>query len=802
MLISWNWLNRYIDLSDLDPIEVGTQFTLKVAELDDVYEVGGGLEGVRTARIVSVSAHENAKKLSVVEIDDGTSRQVVVCGAPNVIGAEGAVVAWVTPGTTLPDGHEIQAAELRGVLSQGMLASEAELKLSEAHDGILLLPSDTPTGCSLTEAIPVNDWVWEVDNKAITHRADLWGHYGIAREVSMLTNRPLRDAPVSFEYGARQAIGFKQGLPKGCLRYLSTRIDNVTIQPSPMWLQRLLIAAGIRPVSNVVDLTNFVMLETGNPLHAFDARDIRGGELRVALADVGLEVETLDGQSRRVPEGALLICDGEGPVAIAGVMGCGNSQIRSDTKEVILEAACFEAERVRKTSLALGLRTDSSARFEKAIAPEMCAIAASSFCHHLRALCPEASFGYGLVDTLEHPAVPKTITLPFAYAQQRLGVALTADEVLRIFGALGLESTSDASSVSVTVPYWRAGRDLNHAEDLIEELGRSIGYYAIEPSSPLVELSKPHQRPGKVQERAARRVLSMSAGYHEVLSYAFAHGPTKVRLLSSEDIGMELANPISSDWSRMRRSLMPNLLKAAVENRRYGSQFGLFELGRVFEPVASGVGPQPRRLGWLSVDDNVPEPQELNLIKQRAYISDFMSTLNLGTVEFRSGVDAFEYEKQWMHPTRSLTFYCQGVAVGYLGCLHPRIARKFPELGRETWFGELELDRLPSVNGSVSLFKSLPKFPGIPFDLSLEVGLETRASDLVRLVTDHFSDCEIFERVELFSVFVIDASRKSLSLRFKFRAPDRSLVDTEVNPLIDDLIVELSDRHGISLRTD
>lgn len=802
MLISWNWLNRYIDLSDLDPQEVGTQFTLRVAELDDVYEIGAGLDGVRTARIKSVSPHENAKKLSVVEIDDGDQVHTVVCGAPNVVGAEGHVVAWVPPGTTLPDGHLIQAAELRGVLSQGMLASEAELKLSENHDGILLLPEDTSVGCPLGDAVPMHDWVWEVDNKAITHRADLWGHYGIAREVSMLTNRPLRPMPEAFTFGGGEPVIFDKPLPAGCLRYLTTRIDNVVVSPSPQWLQRLLIAAGIRPVSNVVDLTNFVMMETGNPLHAFDARDVRGGELMVCLQTEPVEVETLDGQTRVVPKGALLIADSVGPVAVAGVMGCGNSQIRSDTQSVILEAACFEAESVRKTSLALGLRTDSSARFEKALAPEMSAIAASLFCTHLKAICPGAEFSYRLIDTLTTPREAKKIELPLAYAQQRLGVDLSLEDALRIFGALGLEVESKGSSVSITVPYWRAGRDLNHAEDLIEELGRSIGYYAIQPTSPKISLSKPYQRPGKVQEKSARRIFSMTAGYHEILSYAFAHDPTKAKLLSEPDVGMEMANPISTDWSRMRRSLMPNLLKAAVENRRYDQQFGLFELGRVFEPVESGVGPQPRRLGWLSVHSQVPDPQELNLVEQRSYISELLRSLNLGAAEFVSGVQGFDFEKQWMHPTRSLTFFCQGVPVGYLGTLHPRVARGFAELGRETWFGELELDRLPDSGGAVKLFESLPKFPGIPFDLSLEVGLETRAADLVRLVTEHFTECEIFERVDLFSVFVIDESKKSLSLRFKFRAADRSLVDTEVNPLIDALIVELSDKHGIVLRTD
>ena len=234
---------------------------------------------------------------------------------------------------------EIAVAEIRGVVSKGMLASESELGLSEDHDGILLLPKATTVGIPLTEAIPVHDWVWEVDNKAITHRADLWGHYGIAREVSMLTGRELKPLTTELTFGNTSPVSMTESLPQGCLRYLSTRIDNISVQPSPIWLQRLLVAAGIRPVSNIVDLTNLVMLETGNPMHAFDTSNIREGTLAVEAASDAIELETLDGQTRKVAAGTLLICDGVGPVAVAGVMGCENSQITSETKSITIESA-------------------------------------------------------------------------------------------------------------------------------------------------------------------------------------------------------------------------------------------------------------------------------------------------------------------------------------------------------------------------------------------------------------------------------------------------------------------------------
>ena len=802
MLISWNWLNRHIDLSGLDPKTVGEQFTLKVAELDEVYEVGGDLDGVFTARVMSVEPHTDAKKLSIVEIFDGEVRHQLICGAPNASSAVGNVVAWVKPGSVLPNGTEIKVAEIRGVMSNGMLASELELNLSDANEGILILPSTTVIGVPIAEAIPIHDWIWEVDNKAITHRADLWGHRGIAREVSMLTQRPLLPMETEFEFGSSQPIDLDQNLPVGCLRYLSTRIDDVVVEPSPIWLQRLLIATGVRPISNIVDLTNYVMLDTGNPMHAFDSAQLSGGKLSVQTVKTSTSVTTLDEQSREVKAGALLICDGDGPVAVAGVMGCQNSQINSETTSLVLESACFNAESVRQTSIALGLRTESSARFEKALSPEMSRLAAISFCKMLKQLIPNCQFNYALLDAYPSPLVEKSINLSVDYASQRLGVALDSERAVTIFNALGLESKISNGVMTVNVPYWRAGRDLNHKDDLVEELGRSIGYYAIEPVSPTVQVSKPVRRLSKRQERVARRLMSLEGGYHEILSYAFAHAPTLQKLGGNSLAGMELANPISSDWPRMRLSLIPNLLKIAVENRRYFNTVQLFEVGRVFEAVDAGVGAQPRRLGWLGVYEGPSRVPEGHLMAQRALVERFLGALNYSSLDVEGGVNHFDYEKQWLHPNRSITLMLGGIPVGYLGTLHPRVARSFAELGDNVWFGELDLERLGAPTESVRLFQPLPKYPAIPFDLSLEVPTSMRAAALLRLVREQLSDCEIFEGVELFSAFILDAERKSLSLRFNFRSPTRSLSDDEVNPLIDDLIIELETKHGIGLRKE
>lgn len=802
MLISWNWLNRYIDLDGLDPQEVGESFTLKVAELDDVYPIGQGLEGVRTARVTKVVPHLDAKKLSIVEIDDGEDTHTLICGAPNVRNAVGNVVAWVQPGTHLPNGMQIDVAEIRGIVSHGMLASEEELGLSDENEGIWVLPAATPIGCSLSEAVPIKDWVWEVDNKAITHRADLWGHLGIAREISMLTGRNLRHQFPEIQFGEDQPVAFNGNLPDGCHRYLCTRIDNISVEPSPIWLQRLLVAAGIRPISNVVDLTNFVMLETGNPLHAFDSANLSGGQLSVVKTESPQRVVTLDEQERTVEGGTLLICDGGGPVAVAGVMGCLNSQISDDTSSLTLESACFDAEMVRKSSIKLGLRTESSARFEKALSPEMAHLAALSFCSTLSELCPAARFNSRLIDAFPAPPAARQIELSMAYARQRLGVELLSQDAERIFKALGLHSQADGDTLTIDVPYWRAGRDLQHQEDLVEELGRSIGYYAIEPKAPSVQVARPVRAFSKTQERVARRLLSMEGGFNEVLSYAFAHGPTAKKLLGDDIKGLELANPISTDWQRMRMSLAPNLLKMAVENRRYFADLKLFEMGRIFEPTAEGLAPQPRRLGLVSVHGSEPAPLEANLVHLRRLVGRYLDALNYSSYAFEAGIHGFDHEAQWMHPNRSLTLSVNNVHCGYLGTLHPRIARSFPELGKEVWLGELDLDRLGEPDERIELFKAIPKYPSIPFDLSLEVPVSMRSAALIEKVKRHFADCEIFETVRLFSVFHIDDARKSLSLRFSFRSLSRSLSDDEVNPLIDAFLEHFQAAYGIGLRME
>ncbi|HIA03520.1 MAG TPA: phenylalanine--tRNA ligase subunit beta, partial [Myxococcales bacterium] len=393
-----------------------------MAELDDIFQFGSGLDAMRAVRVKEVTRVEGSDKLTQVTLQDGDNTTTVVCGAPNAMDAAGHIAVLAPPGAVFFDGIEIRVAEVRGVRSEGMLASERELGLSDEHSGIMLLGDDAHAGQSLLDAIPLSDWIFELDNKAITHRPDLWGHHGIAREIALLTGRPLRPLDPQVTYGSESRVTATVDDPERCPRYLCAYFTGVKVGPSPEWLKCLLRAAGVRPISNVVDLTNFVMMDTGNPLHAFDARFVAGSRIHVRPATDGEVIRTLDGQDRNCNNETLLICDAEKPIALAGIMGGENSEIRDDTAEIILEAANFQAGNIRRTSVRLGLRSDSSARFEKSLDPVTAEIAARHFTSLLLELVDGCRVVSPLVDEVAPFPEKTVISLDPKSVAARLGM--------------------------------------------------------------------------------------------------------------------------------------------------------------------------------------------------------------------------------------------------------------------------------------------------------------------------------------------------------------------------------------------
>lgn len=613
MFVSQNWIRELIGDASVDFAALEGRFVLAVAEIEGVVRFGHGLTEVLVGEVVGVEPHPNADKLRLADVDLGPSRPAVrvVCGAPDL--RLGMRVPFVPPGVTLPSGIEVRHGEVRGIPSPGMLASEADLGLSEDHDGLLELHGVTAhNGTALPDAIPgLEDVLFEIDNKSLTHRPDLWGHLGIAREIAALLDRPLALPPTDAAFTGPAplagGVAIDPGAADVCPRYLAARFSGVQVAPSPVAARLRLRALGVRPISNVVDATNLVMLETGNPLHAFDARFVRGEQIVVRRAAAGETIRTLDDAVRTLQADDLVIADGEGPVALAGIMGGGDSEIRDDTTTVVLESANFDGAQIRKTSARLGLRSESSARFEKSLDPDLPAFAAARFAATLAALCPGAAPCSTLVDVGRHaeaPAPLPQIHVGRDYLRQRLGLSDTLlpdaalDATLLRLGFRLQESAQ--GGLVVTVPRFRAGRDVGIADDLVEELGRHYGYDRIPSATVLAEAKPTPLPPARSLERRLRAVCAIGAALTEVELYSFEHEPTRERLgLQSRDGGggelprLRLRNTLSSEHVALRRGLCEGLLGAVERNLGHGTasvgpqkglRVGLFEFGHGYLP--------------------------------------------------------------------------------------------------------------------------------------------------------------------------------------------------------------------------
>ena len=613
MYVSWKWISELVDTTGVDPIAFADRFTLAVAEIEGVTRFGHGLEAVKVARVVDVQPHPNADKLRLATCDLGDERVTVVCGAPDL--RLELLVPFVPPNVTLPSGITVRHGEVRGVPSPGMLASEADLGLSDDHSGLMDLASlGVEAGQAFISALPCEDVLYEIDNKSITHRPDLWGHFGMAREVAALLQRPLLAPSTEVQWGdaAAPVVDLQDG--ETCRRYLCAELRDVQVAPSPLLTQLRLRSLGVRPINNVVDATNLVMLETGNPLHAFDAGQVKDGQIIVRRAHQGESITTLDGESRALLPSDCVIASQDEAVALAGVMGGQDSEIREHTSVVLLEAASFDGAHIRKTASRLGLRTESSARFEKHLDPNTARLAAHRFVRVLQELCPQARASSALADLgpfVEAPQERRVVTTSRGYLRSRLGVSaeqMSDDWILQTLTSLefGVEAAG-ADQIAVTVPSFRAGRDVSIQEDLVEELGRIYGYDHIPSEAPTVHARPAALPASKRQERTARAALSLGEGLTELVLYSFESDAALGRL-GLKEVGADghtlprltLRNYLSSDMRCMRRCLGNNLLVALEQNLSHGTrrteghkglQVGLFEIGRVYQ--SDGQAPDP-----------------------------------------------------------------------------------------------------------------------------------------------------------------------------------------------------------------
>ena len=821
MKVPLSWLRQYVKV-DIPAHELAHRLTMAGVEVGEVEETGGWSE-VYVGRVTSVRQHPNADRLRLCTVTTGPDRMEVVCGAPNV--AEGQKICFARIGAHLYNAHSgkhetLAAATIRGVESQGMICSELELGLGDDHTGIIVLPDDAPLG------EPLSDYLGDtvLDLELTPNRLDCLSMLGVAHEVAALTGGEVAEPEIRYEETGEpvdQRVSISIADPDLCHRYTATVIDGVQIGPSPQWLQDRLTRAGLRPISNVVDVTNFVMLEYNQPLHAFDLGAVKDNTVIVRRARSGEKLTTLDGIERDLTTENLVIADSQDPIGLGGVIGGANSEIGPRTATVLLESANFNAANNRETATSMGLRTEATLRFEKGLRPELAPLGL----RRATALIQEVAGGAiapGIIDVYPEPAPPLTVTLTLRRLRQSLGMDIDPSEAQKALESLGFQcapATEQSSCKSqnpvnpdsdtqappdalvVSIPWWR--NDVNIEDDLVEEVVRIIGYDAV----PTVMLSTPipfHSPSRSIALREEVRDLLAAAGMQEVINYSVASMDLIERAVPVDEQAppMRLANPMSATHEYLRPTLHAGLLANLAANQSDGpGPFRLFEAGRLFLPrsgdlpeevetVAAVMAGQRSEASWLAGNG----AGGMDFYDAKGMVEWLLERLGI-TAQWEPG------EHPVYQPGRCAIVKADGVGLGFVGEVHPSIRERFGlDSGIVAGF-ELRLSALlAALPESERNFAALPRFPAATRDLALIVPADVPAGRVTELIMRN----RLVQRAELFDIYSgenLAPGTKSLAFHVHFQAPDRTLTNEDVTRSLDGLLRNLQREVGATLRS-
>jgi phenylalanyl-tRNA synthetase beta chain len=804
MKLSLNWLREFVDVT-LPVQDLARRINDSTAEVEGWETIGGQWDPalIRVAEVVSVDPHPNADRLVLATVQTGSGRQQVVCGAPNI--AVGQKVAFATEGAQLIDGHSGEPAKLklrpiRGVESAGMVLSERELGLSDDHEGILVLPSDAPVGRPLVEQL--GDVVFDLSTWA--NRADLLGVLGLAREVSALTSQPLREPTRTYAESPRPVedlLSVTVEAPDLCRRFTASVIEGLTIGPSPAWMQERLLKHGMRPINNVVDITNYVMIETGQPLHAFDYDLVRGRQIVARRARPGERLTTLDGIDRELDPEMLMICDADGPVGLAGVMGGGNSEVHEGTKNVLLEVANFKPGSIRRTSMLLKLRSEASARFEKGIGPEMAEYAQRRALHLFEQITG-GSIARGLIDVFPGKQAPRTIVLPAARIEQVLGYTVSPDDVRRILTDLGFVCHFvQPDRYSVQPPYWRP--DIDIPDDVIEDIARIHGYDRLPTTMLRGTLPPPEPRP--VEDlREAVRDLAVAQGYQEVINYTLTElsrlalvVPPSDELRSSP---LSVVNPVAAQHSWLRTSLRGSLLETYAANRRHHEgPLRIFEMGLEYLPVEADL-PHERPVFCALTGG----PHDFAHGRHASRATDFYDAKGDLEALFEAldvSLQVAPAEHFGMLPGHTAEVLSGRNQVGLIAQIHPVTAAAF-DIQEPLFLIELWLEDLVHALPERPHYEPVSRFPEVRQDIAVLVDIDVLAARVLEVVRSHRSG-GVRIAADVFDDYRgegLPHGKKSLAIALRYQAQDRTLTDDDVSRIQSGLLKRLEKELGATLR--
>jgi len=813
MLISYRWLQRHVDLDGIPPERLAQDLTLSTAEVEGLAPFAPHLARIQVGCVQACAPHPDADKLSVCAVDVGGREALqIVCGAPNVDAGQKVAVAQV--GTVLPGGFKLKKARIRGVESRGMICSVRELELGDDHTGIWVLPADAAVGEPVSAALGIEDTLLEFDNKSLTHRPDLWGHRGIAAEIAAIYGRELKPLDLSLPpTGAGPTWPVRIESP-ACARYVALPIDGLRQGPSPDWLRFLLLAVGQRPLDLLVDVSNFVMLDLGQPNHLFDRARLAEG-IVVRMARAGELLTTLDGEERRLSAQDLLICAGDEPVALAGVMGGAGSKVAPGTSELLLEVASFDAVTIRRSAARLGLRTDASARFEKTLDPTLPMKAAAHLVRTLQAIQPEVCLPSPPTDAGEWSDPTHTQRLRGARVRRLLGVDVSDGEIAALLRRLHFPVEEPAAgagdggaALMVTVPSLRASKDVTIEEDLIEEVGRLYRWDRIAERRLTAELEPPPHDARRELVRRAQDSLAGGARFHEVLTYSFVPDDLLAKVGLLDEPYVEVVNPVAEGERRVRRSVVPSLLGLLERNLRQRADVRLFELAKGYLPEAADERGLPREvheLGLVWARPAPPAPARFDAgcaSGLRAVVEELLAEVGRERPAWRAPQGAVP---PWLHPGRALeATLCDErgdeLPLGLVGELEPGLMKPLgltAELAGDVAVARLSLDALLCARPRAPGHLPIPRFPGTKLDVALALPDELAAGDaaaaIERCGKGLVASCELFD---LYRGASVGAGKKSLAFHLLLQSAERTLTEKDEQRFLERLERAAADLGG------
>ena len=800
MKVSLCWLKEYVDLSV--PLEkLCERLTMAGLEVGGVEVIGEGWRDIVIGKIIDVNAHPNADRLKLVTVDLGKQSSTVVCGAPNV--AVGSKVAFACVGAHLVDGHsgemvQLQPAKIRGVVSEGMICSERELEISDSHEGIMILPAEAVVGTPLSEYL--GDTILDLD--ITPNRPDCLSVIGIAREIAALTGSKLHIPEVSYQESARPidsyaAVDIVE--PDLCPRYCASLLTGIKVTSSPQWLQRRLSACGMRPINNIVDVTNYVMLEYGQPLHAFDYDELRERQIIVRRAENGETITTLDGLERTLNSDTLVIADKKRAVAVAGIMGGTDAEVTDSTITVLIESANFNQAAIHRGGIGLRLGSEASLRFEKGLSRDLPLIALKRATQLMVELaCGEVA--KGIIDVYPGKQQKNPVLLPPADIKRLLGVEWEIGDIIKTLELLGFVCRQNESNaqVQVDVPWWRT--DVGCAADLVEEVARIIGYDKI-PTNMLSSQLPRHEPMPMLSLRRQLRSILVSCGFQEVLTYSLTSVEMLERLSPElRMVGptpMKVANPMSREQEYLRTSLRANLLSVLARNERYREDdVRLFEIGKVFLPREKDLPHEKEMLcavlsGSQCMLSWRGKKEPIDFFVAKGVVESILSRFGL-VVRFEPGED------ESLYPGRNASVIVGDDKLGVVGELHPKVSGFF-ELVEPAYLIEIDLDRLSAFAVDLKNYQPIPRYPSTSRDIALLVDDKVTYQQICDIVRG-FS---LVNSVSLFDLYVgeqVPAGKKSLAFRIVYQSSDHTLTDNEVDKVQGQILDKLQRDLRASLR--